>query len=367
MGMRIGELARRTGVGVSTLRAWESRFRFLEPTRSVAGQRMYSEADVERVEAVLRLVAEGLTLAASIARVATAGTGALPDGEAEALLFGQIVQVADQGIWVTKDGHTRYANRRMTEMMGYSLDELLAIPVLNFIDPDLLPITKERTEHVRAGQKLHFTMELRRADRSTFLAELTTTPLLNAAGRYDGAVALVNDITDRLKIDRNARARQLQAETIALLGAQALRQRANPHIAATHIVSEVVDATRRVLGADRASVLDLIADAAELRLRVASPPIGEQFVVPAGSRSFAGYVVLARRAVFVDDTERDKRFDPGEQPGARHAAAIGAPILGPAGIIGILIAESSKPASFDHDDVHFVQGMANIVGTAMLE
>ncbi|MDQ1697550.1 MAG: MerR family transcriptional regulator, light-induced transcriptional regulator, partial [Frankiaceae bacterium] len=55
--MRVGELSRRTGVGVSTLRAWESRFHFLEPERSEAGHRMYAESDVERVNAVHRLVA----------------------------------------------------------------------------------------------------------------------------------------------------------------------------------------------------------------------------------------------------------------------------------------------------------------------
>ena len=74
--MRIGELARRTGVGVSTLRAWEGRFRFLEPTRTAAGHRLYDLGDVERVEAVVRLLGEGLTLPAAIARVAMVGPGA---------------------------------------------------------------------------------------------------------------------------------------------------------------------------------------------------------------------------------------------------------------------------------------------------
>src|SRR3954452_18361580 len=127
MGMRVGELARRTGVGVSTLRAWEHRFRFLEPERSPAGHRVYEEADVERVEAVVRLVAEGLTLAAAISRVASVGTAALPAGEAEALLYGQILQAAGQGIWVIHDGRTRYANRRMAELMGCSVEELIAM------------------------------------------------------------------------------------------------------------------------------------------------------------------------------------------------------------------------------------------------
>ena len=35
--IRIGELSRRTGVGVDTLRAWERRHGVLEPTRSDGG------------------------------------------------------------------------------------------------------------------------------------------------------------------------------------------------------------------------------------------------------------------------------------------------------------------------------------------
>ncbi|MEY2581488.1 MAG: hypothetical protein QOE09_1337 [Ilumatobacteraceae bacterium] len=487
MGMRVGELARRTGVGVSTLRAWESRFRFLQPERSSAGQRLYTEADVERVQAVLRLVGEGLTLAASITRVATAGTGALPEGEGEALLYGQILQVADQGIWVTKGGRTRYANRRMAEMMGYSIEELVAIPALDFIDADMLPLTKQRTELVRAGQRLHFTMDLRRSDGSTFLAELTTTPLMNQAGQYDGAVALVNDVTartetqtqaqlratlldavgeavvatrpdgevvyinraaerllgwraaevigrqqrdvcaevpgvagqihpsvmngtrssrrlelfrrdgtqfdayvtsepaldehgvvvglvavisdqtERTQLDRDLRTRQLQVETLALLGAQALRQRVDAGTAATLILSEVVETTRRLLHADRARIFDVIGADGELEVRAASPSVNERIFVPAGSRSFPGYVALARKAVVVDNTGFDRRFDSDEGPGASLPSAIGAPVFGPNGIVGVLVAESSTPDRFHHDGAHFIQGMANIIGTALLE
>jgi PAS domain S-box-containing protein len=357
---------------------------------------------------------------------------------------------------------------------------------MDFIDPGLLSITKERKAQVLAGQRLHFTMQLRRADRSTFLAEITTTPLLNSAGRYDGAVALVNDITaqtesktqaqlratvldavgeavvatrpdgeivyinraaerllgwrsaevigrqhsdvcaqvpdeaehihksvmngkrhsvtlelfkrdgtqfvahvtsepavddhetvvglvtvisdqtERTRLDRNLRTRRLQAETIALLGAQALRQHTDPHIATTPTVTEVVNATRRLLRADRASALDLDATAGELHVRAASPAIDEQIVVPAGSRSFAGYIALAREAVVVDNTEHDRRFDWRDEFGSGPASAIGAPIFGPDGIVGVLLAESSAVVGFDQDDAHFIQGMANIIGTALV-
>ena len=93
--MRVGEVARRTGIGVSTLRAWERRFGFPEPQRSPSGQRVYTDADIERVNAVSRLVAEGLTLSAAMARVAGAGTAAPSVGEADAFLLHQVMQAAD--------------------------------------------------------------------------------------------------------------------------------------------------------------------------------------------------------------------------------------------------------------------------------
>jgi DNA-binding transcriptional MerR regulator len=67
--LRIGAVARRTGVAVATLRAWESRYGVLQPCRSDGGHRLYSEEDVDRVLAVLRLTAQGWSVAAAAASV----------------------------------------------------------------------------------------------------------------------------------------------------------------------------------------------------------------------------------------------------------------------------------------------------------
>src|SRR5579871_5502555 len=135
VGLPVGELARRTGVGVSTLRAWERRFQFLVPERSPSGHRRYGEEDVERVEAVLRLVADGMTLPAAIARVSSAGIGAIPEGENVALFLHQIVQAMAQAVLVARRGRMRFVNRRAAEMLGYTLDELIAVPVRELFEP----------------------------------------------------------------------------------------------------------------------------------------------------------------------------------------------------------------------------------------
>lgn len=59
----IRELARRTGVNASTLRAWETRHRLIVPARTESGHRLYSERDVRRVRRLLDLIAQGYPLA----------------------------------------------------------------------------------------------------------------------------------------------------------------------------------------------------------------------------------------------------------------------------------------------------------------
>jgi DNA-binding transcriptional MerR regulator len=69
--MRIGELAKRTGVSPALLRAWEQRYGLLRPTRSDGGYRLYSSADVARVRRTRALIGEGMS-AAEAARLALA-------------------------------------------------------------------------------------------------------------------------------------------------------------------------------------------------------------------------------------------------------------------------------------------------------
>jgi MerR family transcriptional regulator, light-induced transcriptional regulator len=61
--LRIGELARRTGVSVDLLRAWERRYGLLQPSRTASGYRLYSAADEERVGRMRRGLDDGLAAA----------------------------------------------------------------------------------------------------------------------------------------------------------------------------------------------------------------------------------------------------------------------------------------------------------------
>jgi DNA-binding transcriptional MerR regulator len=69
--LRIGELSRRVGVPVESLRAWERRYGLLAPSRTQGGFRLYGEADVARVLAMRANLDRGMS-AAEAARLALA-------------------------------------------------------------------------------------------------------------------------------------------------------------------------------------------------------------------------------------------------------------------------------------------------------
>ena len=72
--LRIGELARRSGVSAELLRAWERRYGLVSPTRTDSGYRLYSAQDEARVAAMKAHLARGLS-AAEAAQLAIDGAG----------------------------------------------------------------------------------------------------------------------------------------------------------------------------------------------------------------------------------------------------------------------------------------------------
>jgi DNA-binding transcriptional MerR regulator len=73
--LRIGELAKRTGVSPELLRAWEQRYKLLQPTRTAGGFRLYGAADEARIRRMQSLVSGGLA-AAQAARLILSGEAA---------------------------------------------------------------------------------------------------------------------------------------------------------------------------------------------------------------------------------------------------------------------------------------------------
>jgi MerR family transcriptional regulator, light-induced transcriptional regulator len=83
-GLRIGELSRRVGVTPDVLRAWERRYGLLRPQRSRSGQRLYTDADEERVRRMLDQMERGYSAAVAARLAVQAPPPPAPPGAATA-------------------------------------------------------------------------------------------------------------------------------------------------------------------------------------------------------------------------------------------------------------------------------------------
>lgn len=60
--LKIGAVARLTGISVHTLRKWEDRYGAVEPRRTEGGERIYTRTDLKRLAYIKRLADAGLSL-----------------------------------------------------------------------------------------------------------------------------------------------------------------------------------------------------------------------------------------------------------------------------------------------------------------
>lgn len=81
--LRIGELSRRVGVSPELLRAWETRYGLLRPSRSQGGFRLYSDEDEARIRLMRMYQERGLSAAEAAQLAASAEPTVAPAGETE--------------------------------------------------------------------------------------------------------------------------------------------------------------------------------------------------------------------------------------------------------------------------------------------
>ena len=111
----------------------------------------------------------------------------------------EIVEMAADGIWVIdRDGATTYVNSAMASMLGTTPEEMCQRSIEDFMDDESVVRSRVLLERRRAGIHESFHFRLRRLDGREVRTFVSTRPMLDASGDYDGAVSWVTDVTARL-------------------------------------------------------------------------------------------------------------------------------------------------------------------------
>lgn len=128
---------------------------------------------------------------------------ALPQSEA---LFRRLVETSEEGVWaIDVEGNTTFVNRKMAELLGYTVDEMLGKPLHDFLDDASQDFAKRILERRRRGVREQIENKFRRRDGTDLWAIVAANPILDNEGQYIGALGMVADITWRKKAEEEIR------------------------------------------------------------------------------------------------------------------------------------------------------------------
>jgi PAS domain S-box-containing protein/putative nucleotidyltransferase with HDIG domain len=130
--------------------------------------------------------------------------------------YRHLVETIHEGIWVIdKHANTTFVNPRMAEMLGYSEDEMIGKPLLSFMDEPGVALAKQNLDRRQRGVKERHDFEFLRKDGTRVYASMETSPILDSDGKYAGAIAGVQDVTERRKAEETLKASEQRYRLMA--------------------------------------------------------------------------------------------------------------------------------------------------------
>lgn len=129
--------------------------------------------------------------------------------------YKKIVDTTLEGIWlIDKDARTRFVNSRMAEFLGMSEKELVGKSLFDFISVDKLGSVNRKLEERKQGQAEVHDFYFKRPDGESVWLLMSTNPIFDAQGNYEGALAMCTDITHYKKTETALKESERQLSTL---------------------------------------------------------------------------------------------------------------------------------------------------------
>ncbi|HEX8552510.1 MAG TPA: PAS domain S-box protein [Abditibacteriaceae bacterium] len=297
-------------------------------------------------------------------------------------------------------GNFKRCNPAFREVLGYSTEEMLSTPYLNFVHPDDVDETRAVMQQLSSGGAVtEFVNRYRCKDGSWRWIEWRAVPVVEEDCVYAAArdvtarknsetellrmheelelrveertaelaevnVALSEEVLERTNAEKELRARARQQEAVSELG-----QRALVGLDLDVVFDGTVSIVSATLDVEFCCVLQLHSRATSYSVRSETgypSQAAEIDIHPILDRSHPHYMLQLNAPVIVEDLHQESRFEPSE-PFLNSGIVSTASVLisGGSEPFGMLEVGSRVSRVFNQDDVHFLQSIANILATAI--
>ena len=116
--------------------------------------------------------------------------------------YRNIVDSALEGIAVlNEDSRVSFANGRYVEILGYSPDEIIGMPISSLVFPEDLADQQIRIQRRREGHYTRFERRLRNREGREVWCLISSNPIMDEQGRFRGSLDMLTDITELKKAE----------------------------------------------------------------------------------------------------------------------------------------------------------------------
>ncbi|MBD2534266.1 EAL domain-containing protein [Nostoc flagelliforme FACHB-838] len=263
---------------------------------------------------------------------------------------------------VGADGSILWANQAELDLLGYSREEYIGQHIANFhadqevIDDILQKLAAKETLNDYEARLL--------CKDGSIKYVLIDSNVFWEDGQFIHTRCFTRDITECKQAEEALKIREYQQAVVAQLGQFVLT-----NVELSTLMNEAIMWVAQSLEVEYSNVLELLPDGNALRLIAGvgwqAGLVGQE-TVGAEPDSQAGYTLLFREPVIVEDLRTEKRFS---GPPLLHehgvVSSLSITIEGQNCPFGILGAHTARRRTFTEDDVNFLQSVANILATAI--
>jgi PAS domain S-box-containing protein len=130
-------------------------------------------------------------------------------------LWRKLLESMHEGVWAfDEERRTIFANERLAAMTGYSVGELGRMRLSDMIDARQAQVLRERLQERRLGISGSMDYVLRRKDGALLPTHVSSAPILNADGEYEGLVCSLVDLSERKRMEGQLRRNQSRFEAL---------------------------------------------------------------------------------------------------------------------------------------------------------
>ena len=116
--------------------------------------------------------------------------------------YRRVLDTAFEGVWIVdSQGRTSYVNQHMAAMIGTTPEEMQGVSVFDLIPGDDRAAVQQRLQERSQGARAHFEARLLHKNGTTVWILVSSTPLQDERGQFQGSFSMITDISERKRIE----------------------------------------------------------------------------------------------------------------------------------------------------------------------